>query len=443
MSLIGVLLSFVVLIYLMVKRDWSMLTATIPASLVIIIFDGMDLWQGLQSFYSSGVGSGVQSYFLLLTVGSLFGHFMAESGCALKIAHILIRLLGRERVGLTMYFLTLIMVYGGISVLVVVFTVGPIGLVMCKEANLPRKFLFGAILSGAAGPAMTSIPGTPSLTNLIPTNYLPTDAMAAPILGIISSVIQIVLCLLFLKWLEKHYKKTNQTFDENEDVPVLSMDDFPEEGLPSGFIAFVPVIIQVGFIIFLSKYLGGSTAAAIYGCGIACAFNYVVNHKNFKQNLGLSVVHGAQGGITAAINLGAIVGFGIIIKNTKAFTVVYDFCCGLGGGDSIVGILFAELLAVSIFVAVCASAGGGLEIFWEHMGPVFVAKGVNVEVLHRISSIAAGGFDSLPHNSAYPIFCTVLGTKFGDCYPLAVVTVLIIPIISAIVCIFAAGLGIC
>lgn len=203
MGIIGLILAFAVLIYLIIRRDWSILTATIPASLIIILFDQMNVWTAFSSFYSAGVGSGMASYFLLLVFGALFGHMMGESGCALKIAHILIKLLGKERVGLTIFILTVVMVYGGISALVVVFTVGPIGLVMTKEAGLPRRFLFAAIIGGAGSLAMTSLPATPSLTNLIPTTYLGTTAMAAPALGMISSVLQFILIVLYLKFIEK------------------------------------------------------------------------------------------------------------------------------------------------------------------------------------------------------------------------------------------------
>lgn len=443
MSIIGVLLSFVVLIYLIVKRDWSMLTATIPASLIIILFDRMNIWDALANIYSPGVGSGVQSYFLLLSIGALFGNFMAQSGCALKIAHILIKLLGRDRLGVTMYFLSMLLVYGGISILVVVFTVGPIGLVMCKETNLPRRYLYGAIFAGGGGAAMTSIPGTPSLTNLIPTGYLGTTAMSAPVLGIISTVIQAILCLVFLNLFEKRYRAKGLNFEEVAEVPVMSMEDFPEQGLPSGLVAFIPIIIQVGFILFLSNFVGGSTAAAVFGSTIACAFIYIVNRKRFKENLGLSIVHGAQGGITAAINLGAIVAFGVVVKASEAYTIIVEFCYTLTATGNMVTTLFALFVAVSIFVAVCASAAGGLEIFWAQMGPDFIATGINPQILHRISSIAAGGFDSVPHNSAYATFCTVLGVKLGEGYPPCIIYTLIIPIVANAICIFLASLGVC
>ena len=442
MGIIGLILAFAVLIYLIIRRDWSILTATIPASLIIILFDQMNVWTAFSSFYSAGVGSGMASYFLLLVFGALFGHMMGESGCALKIAHILIKLLGKERVGLTIFILTVVMVYGGISALVVVFTVGPIGLVMTKEAGLPRRFLFAAIIGGAGSLAMTSLPATPSLTNLIPTTYLGTTAMAAPVLGMISSVLQFILIVLYLKFIEKRYKKLGMGFEDVEGAKVFSMDDFSQEGLPNGAISFLPVVILIGFIVFLSTAIGGSTAAAVFGSALACIVIYALNYKRFRESLGRTVVAGAQGGVTASANLGAIVGFGVVVKNSSSFVLISDFCESLSTGG-VIGTLFALFVAVSLFVGVCGSAAGGLEIFWEHLGERFVATGINIDVLHRISSITAGGFDSVPHNSAYPIFNVVLGTKFGHAYPHAVVTTLIIPVIAAFVCIFCAAIGIC
>ena len=43
---------------------------------------------------------------------------------------------------------------------------------------------------------MTMLPGTPSIQNVIPTTYLNTTVTAAPLMGIISSVVAIVVGIL-------------------------------------------------------------------------------------------------------------------------------------------------------------------------------------------------------------------------------------------------------
>ncbi len=444
-SLIGVLVAFVVFIWLVVKKEWSMLTGSVVAALIVMIFDRMNLWTGFSTMYNAGVSAGVGGYFLLFALGSLFGHMMSKSGCAVVIANYLIKIFGKKRFVLALYIVSALMVYGGISILVVVFTTGPIGLAVCKEVNMPRRFLFAILIAGSGSFAMTSIPGTPSVTNLIPCNYLGTPATAAPVLGIIATIIIGVLNYLYLAYMEKHYRKINMGFEDTGEGTankVLTAEDFGELGLPSIGIAIVPVLILICFILFLSKYVGGSTAAAVFGDACAIAFCYIVNMKRISGSLGSNVVAGAQGGIMAACNMGSVVGFGVVIKNSQAFQLITNFCDSMAQTRGTAGTLFALFVSVSIFVAFCAAASSGEEMFWATLGDRFVASGINPQVLHRMSSIAAGGFDTMPHNSVFPTFNVALGTKFGDTYLHALVTCTIVPVIAALICIPIAAAGV-
>lgn len=442
MSIIALLLAFAVMVFLIIKCDWTILMAAIPASLVLVLFDRMNVWEAFSKYFSAGLGSAVTSYFLLLVSGALFGHMMGETGSAMKIALVLIKTLGKHRIGLTLYVLTIIMVYGGISALVIIFTVGPIGLVMAKEAGLPRRFLFAAILGGGGNLAMTSLPGTPSMINIIPTHYLGTNAMATPTLSIISCVVQFIMTMAYLTYLEKRYRKLGMGFEEVEGSRVLTTEDFGDAGLPSAFVAFFPTVILVGFIVLLSDVLGSSTAAAVYGAAIGCGFIYLTNRRRFKKSIGKTIIEGAEGGVLVVANIGAAVGFGVVVKNSSAFVYITDFCDTLTT-SGVVGTLFAVFVAVSLFVAATGSTPGGLEIFWENLGDRFIATGVNPQLMHRISTIASGGFDSMPHNAAYPAFNAILGTQFKHTYPLAMVVTLTIPVVACLICILLAGLGIC
>jgi len=441
MSMLFLLIAFGVIFYLILWQKWSTTAASVAASFVLIVLDGIPIWNGLQQTYAAGLGSSTGNYFFLLCFGALFGHFMSASGCALKIARVLTNLLGKKNVTVTLFTLTALMVYGGISVLVVVFTVGPVGLAMMREANLPRRHLAACILAGGSTLSMTSLPGIPNLLNLMPTGYLGTDAMAAPVIGIIGSIIQYILCVLFLLFIEKRYISKGMGFEENVATSIVQKeDDFGD--LPNGFMAFLPTLILICSVLFLSRVLtGGSTPAAVLGSTVACIVIYLTNRKRFKKRLGDTITEGMQGGLNAAINMAAMVGFGVVIQSSSAFVIITDFVTGLSSGGGVVSVLLSLFVAVSIFVATTASAGSGLDIFWKTMGDRFISTGVNPQLLHRISCMAAGGFDTVPHNSAYPVFNSVLGTETKEVYPLVAVLTLTIPVVSCIICIFLAGMG--
>lgn len=47
---------------------------------------------------------------------------------------------------------------------------------------------------------------------------------------------------------------------------------------------------------------------------------------------------------------------------------------------------------------ISGSASGGLGIVMETLVPKYLALGLNPDLVHRISVMAAGTFDALPHN---------------------------------------------
>lgn len=442
MSMLFLLIAFAVLLYLLLVRKWNTFPASLVASFVLIILDGIPIWNGVQQIYAAAFGSSTGSYLILMTFGSLFGTMMASSGCALRIARVLTKLLGKKNAVVTVYFLTSLMIFGGISVLVVIFTVGPVGLAMWQESNLPRRLLCATTIAGGGGFALTSIPGTPNILNLLPTQVLPTDAMAAPMIGFISCIVQITLCLIFLKFMQKRYIKKGMGFEEVATAMVLEEADFGEAGLPSAFIAFLPVIIVISSVLFLSGVIdGGSTAAAALGMTVANIITYVINRKRFSKPLAVTITEGLQGGLNATVYMCALVGFGIVIRNSSAFTIISDFVSSLSAGGSITSVLFSAFVGVSIFVATTANGASGLDLFWKTLGDQFVNSGVNPQLLHRITVIASGGFDSVPHNSAYPVFNAVCGTEIKHMYPLVAVVTLVIPVIACLVCILFAGMG--
>ncbi|MFR2334402.1 MAG: GntP family permease, partial [Flavonifractor plautii] len=89
-----------------------------------------------------------------------------------------------------------VLVYGGVTTLVVVFSLYPIALSLFKKANLPRYLLPGAIAGGCFTFACANFPGTPNLVNVIPTTYLGTNTMAAPLVGVITGIaVMLMVCV--------------------------------------------------------------------------------------------------------------------------------------------------------------------------------------------------------------------------------------------------------
>ena len=73
------------------------------------------------------------------------------------------------------------------------------------------------------------------------------------------------------------------------------------------------------------------------------------------------------------------------------------------------------------------SASGGLSIALPVLAPYYAETSVNPEQLHRISSIASGALDSLPHNGyVVTTVRAICGETHRSAYwPIAALTVII------------------
>ena len=161
--------------------------AAIPAAaLVVILSNGMPVWESYASYYMGGYAGTYSSYLLIFIFSALYAKFMDSFGLRHRR-----RLqaestgLGRRTVILVSVLITSVLTYGGVSLFVCIFVVGPIMFLLFKEANLPRHLTVA--LPGHRFLHLYDDPPSPeplALTNIIPTQFLGTKMTAAPILGI-------------------------------------------------------------------------------------------------------------------------------------------------------------------------------------------------------------------------------------------------------------------
>jgi H+/gluconate symporter-like permease len=91
--------------------------------------------------------------------------------------------------------------------------------------------------------------------------------------------------------------------------------------------------------------------------------------------------------------------------------------------------LLSMFSSVSLVSAITGSASGGLQIFMQTMAPAYLEMGIEPQVLHRIATMASGGFDSLPHCGAVVAMLTITGLSHKEAYRDVGVITVIIPVI--------------
>ena len=106
-------------------------------------------------------------------LGSMFGKLMEDTGAADSVAHGSRAPRRAARAAVAVVAACAMLTYGGVSLFVVAFSVYPMALALFREANLPRRFIPGALAFGSVTFTMTSA-GSPEIQNWIPMEFLGT-----------------------------------------------------------------------------------------------------------------------------------------------------------------------------------------------------------------------------------------------------------------------------
>lgn len=391
LGILGVLAALGLLIYLAL-RGASILIIAVVCSAAVALTNGLSLSDALMGSYMDGLAGFLRQFFLLFLFGAIFGKIMGDSGAATSVAYVLSRKLGAHRAPLIIVLACAILSYGGVSVFILIFAIYPLGLALLKNANLPKRLFAGAFALGAATFTMTALPGTPAIQNIIPSEALGTPATAAPAVGIPAALVMFILGYWYLKWQADKAKRVGDGFVPAAGDEIASLDS-DQQNMPHWVLSLVPLAVVVGMVIAtrqMKPQLPWVTVALAAGCIVAV----LIFFKHLKA-LGGTLGQGAANSAIPILNTSAVIGFGAVVGTVPAFKAFADFASGIDLPP-----LVSAAFSVNVIAGLVGSASGGLRIFMETMGPGYVQLGADPALLHRISAIACGGLDSLPHSGA-------------------------------------------
>ena len=427
-GVIGVLVAIVLVIFLAYK-GWGIIPASLICSIIVAVTNGVDVGESLSVNYAAGFTYFAGTYFLIFVFGSIFGAAMSDSGSASSISRKLIDVFGSSRAILVVILATAVLTYGGVNLFIVIFTVYPIALILFQAENLPKRLIVATIALGAGTFTMTATPGSPAIQNLIPAEVLGTTPTAAPLLGIIATILIFGLGYWYILVQAKKARETGETFipGPRDNMEKLALTD-PTK-VPNWFAAFLPLVVVIGLILGLKNTFDPmSTVGIALATGIIITF--ALHWKRFEKPL-KALNEGSSNSVMPLINTSAIVGFGFVVQNVPAFQRFVEFALDLGTRFNP---LVSAAVAVNIVAGITGSASGGLTIFMKTLGAEYISMGVDPEVLHRVASIASGGLDSLPHSGAVITLLMVMGVTHKEGYKdLGVVTLAIPLLVLAVI----------
>ena len=445
MEVIAILLSLGLLMFV-AYRGFSVILFAPVFALLAALLSGLPILPTYTEVFMVKTVGFVKNFFPLFILGAVLGKVMEDSGSARKIALMIIKFLGKERAIMAIITSGIVLCYGGVSTHVISFAIYPLAAALFREADYPKRLIPACIAFGGFGLAMDALPGTPQIQNLIPTMYFGTTAYAAPVTGMIASVMLYCGGVGYMEWRRKKLVAAGEgygTGHTNEPNP----DAIDDSNLPSGFLAVLPLLIVLIGNFFLTKWiatwnpniLGGVTTGAtlksvtsiwslIIALTTAITVCTIINFPKFKKvgGFGKSTQIAVLGSLLAVMNTASEVGYGSVIATLDGFKSVSSVLMGIHIGNSPI---LSEALMVNIIAGITGSASGGLGIAMELMGKTYlqwgVQAGISPEVLHRIASMASGGMDTLPHNGAVITVLAICGLthkqSYGDIFALTVI----------------------
>jgi H+/gluconate symporter-like permease len=443
---LGLLLSLGLLIWL-VLRGVNVILASLLAAITVAASNGLPISESLLQHYAtgrSGAFTFAGQFFLIFFAGAIFGKVMAEGRATTSIALLFRDLLGRERVLWIIMLACALLTYGGVVVFVVIFAVYPLALDLARDADTPKRLLAGAAALGAGTFTMTALPGTPSIHNVIAARGLGTDLFAAPLLGLVAAALMVVLGMSYLERERRRAIARGEGFDPapHEHVPE---DEELEQGLPHWSVALIPLVVVLAIIIvprLLAAFMPGDAAGRLADI-VGFAGRQPVFWPSFALAVGTllalvllprlggkrtgSLGRGTNEAILPLMNTAAIIGFGGVVIQTVGFAQFSGLVVETGLPP-----LLSAFLSISTVAAITGSASGGLQIFMASLAPRYLEMGIEAEVLHRISTLASGGFDSLPHCGAVVVMMTIMGLSYRNAYRDIAVVTIAVPVLATL-----------
>ena len=417
MDMIIILVGLALLLVLTLKKVTVVYAAAISV-IFIALFSRLPVVSTMTGDYMTGFANFVKSSWLMLLLGAILSKVMDITGAARSIASFIIGKLGVKFAIPAIVIAGGLLTYGGVSAMVSCFALYPITLAVFREADMPRK-LIPATIGAGIFTWVTMLPGNPQVQNIIPSSFLPTNAMAAPVVGVVCGVFTLALILVYLMWESNRARKNGEGFivDEETSKVLAKTDEMEANGkLHNVVLAILPIVCVAVVLNVLKQDISVALLSGI----VLCCILFFKNITGVQKLLTDAVSSAA----VTTINASAIVAIGSVVKAAPGFNQIVNGILNFStsGGNPL--IIFG--IATTLLCGLNASGMGGLSTTLSVLAEPFMAMGVNPAIMHRIGVIASVGLDSLPHSGGIVAVLAISGVSYKEGYKyLFVVTVVI------------------
>ena len=417
--IIAFVLAIVVMIVAISKYKIHPFLSIMSVSLILALIAGIPLGD-IANVIGAGFSGTFSSIGIVIILGALIGTVLEKTGAALKLADMVVKLVGQKNPELAIELM-------GWVVSIPVFCdsgfviLDPIRRAMVRRTRTSSVAMTVALSAGLYI-SHVFIPPTPGPIAAANTLGIGDNLLLVMGMGVLASILPLIAGLLFAKYIGKSVKSADETGDSTETAKTYEELVASFGKLPGGFDALAPIVVPIVLMAL------GSIASMAGWTGIAFdLFNF----------LGKPIIALAVGTIFAVIQLAATKKLGEfydLTNDTLKVTGPILFVTAAGGvlgkviatSDMVnfitehatvlgsVGIFFPFLLAAilksaqgSSTVAITTTAG--------IVAPLLGAIGMNTpaEIALVVMAIGAGAMTVSHANDSY--FWVV--TNFGQMTP--------------------------
>ncbi|MCA1061034.1 GntP family permease [Rossellomorea aquimaris] len=391
------------------------------AAFLVGIFAGLPLNEVVEAV-NGGFG-GLMGYIgIVIVAGTIIGTILEKSGAALRMAEVVLRLVGEKRPQLAMSLI------GAIVSIPVFCDSGYVILSSLKKALAKRAKVALASMSVALATGLyathTLVPPTPgpiaAAGNIGASDYLGTIIL----IGIIVAIPTILAGYLWA------VKVADKIEIEGEDELDLDYDEIVKSfgELPSTFKSFAPIVLPIlligaGSVVSFFQWKGGAADVLLFIgspvvallIGVLAAF--ALMPKWDEETLNGWVTQGMKDATNILLITGAGGAFGSVIKATP----VAEMIQGIADGGLLSGalILLIPFIVAALLKSAQGSSTAALVITSSLIAPLLPQMGIEgaVPLALVVMSIGAGAMTVSHVNDSYFWVVTQFsGMKVTDAY---------------------------
>ena len=251
----------------------------------------------------------------------------------------------------------LILTYGGVNVFVVVFILVAIAVPCLMDLNIPW-WMYSCSCLGSSTVTIGMLPGSPQIQNIIPMQYFGTTTMAAPVLGILSSIITFAIGSLYIWWQCKRTNNKGEGFYPTGDL--IDKEQLVEASVENEKPLWQCLLPMIVVIVVLNVLKQSAVIALCSGCVVAWLL-----YDPRKQDLKKIFSGAMPQAIMPLITVCCASGFGGVVAAVPGFQTIVGSLNNFGTSP------FMIVLVVNICSGICGSASSGENIALQNFADRF------------------------------------------------------------------------